>query len=438
MSPQALIIHNIVADLLDKEPGLITGHGDIFLLGGNSLLLGRLARVIWKDTGVTVRVPFIFTHCTINRMASLIEGDESGSTSPINPVNSTRTRVTALFTSSMHPPQLHPHHLRAHSQPVLPSQAAQQRVQLAQRQPVALSHSQGYNQPPAHAGYDFFALHHSIDGTARGLMQAHAQMNMHMDTGGDTFNSMASYALSQRPATIPGPLPSPNFSFGNSFTGGSSSSSTSNSASGTTPNGTSPPLLSLRRTRESSMSDGDTEESSGVPLSRFGSNPSIVGSEGSWTRAASDFLGMFSEMDVGSNGGMPAPHGMPEHQLRHTNSNSHLSPGPYATHSAQEQLIPDPWPTNRLQTSRHCGQCVVAPRRSCAGCSRPRTSCAVLRCCAHGGPSLKPSSHSTVGHALQRRQNRVDDFLKPHSSSSTEYPSQRLNSDSIAEGFRPL
>lgn len=39
---------------------------------------------------------------------------------------------------------------------------------------------------------------------------------------------------------------------------------------------------------------------------------------------------MFSEMDVGSNGGTPAPHGMQEqHQLRHSNSSSHLSPHSY-------------------------------------------------------------------------------------------------------------
>lgn len=196
-------------------------------------------------------------------------------------------RFTAPFPSSMHSP----HHLHAHAQPVHPSQAAQQ---LAQRQPydispipVALSHSQGYNQPPAHPGYDLFAPRHSIDGSALGLTQAHAQMSMHMDAGGDAFNSLAGYALSQRPApaTIPGPLPSPNFSFGNPFAGGSSSSSTSNSASGTPPNGASPPLLSLRRTSESGVSDGDTEESSGAPLSRFGSIASIGGSEGSWTSA---------------------------------------------------------------------------------------------------------------------------------------------------------
>lgn len=201
---------------------------------------------------------------------------------------------------ALHSPQPHPHHLHAHSQPVLPSQA-QHRAQLAaQRQhqydispiPVSLSHSQGYNQPPTHAPYDLLAPRHSIDGSSLGLMQAHAQMSMgvsplHMD-GGDPFSMGGlggGYAISQRPAPapVPGPLPSPNFSFGNPFAPAGSSGS--NSSSGTPPNGASPPLLSLRRTSESGVSDGDTEESSGAPLSRFGSIASIGGSEGSWTSA---------------------------------------------------------------------------------------------------------------------------------------------------------
>ncbi|KAI0633436.1 hypothetical protein C8Q77DRAFT_1217839 [Trametes polyzona] len=300
-------------------------------------------------------------------------------------------RLTAPFVSSlhssnaqaMHSPQPQGHRLHAHSQPTLPTQA-QQRAQPVPRQhydisPIQVSVSQGYNQPPAHPGYDLFAPRHSIDGSALGLSQAHAQMGMGiaplhsagMDTN-EAFNmglgmgsasmQRGGYAISQRPApaTIPGPLPSPNFSFGNPFApaNGSSSSSTSNSASGTPPNGASPPMLSMRRTSESGVSDGDTEESSGAPLSRFGSIASINGSEGSWTSAyvsensaegeegnicdsrrmscASEFVGMFSEMEVGSNGGTPAPHGMQDqHTLRHAHSSSHLSTSPYATHQAQ-------------------------------------------------------------------------------------------------------
>ncbi|KAI8995280.1 acetyl-CoA synthetase-like protein [Trametes punicea] len=79
MSSQALTIRDIVAELLDKEPGTITGESDFFLLGGTSLLLGRLTYLIRKETGVTVRVQSIFTHSTINGIASLIEADVESS-----------------------------------------------------------------------------------------------------------------------------------------------------------------------------------------------------------------------------------------------------------------------------------------------------------------------------------------------------------------------
>ncbi|KAI0829714.1 hypothetical protein BC628DRAFT_1314367 [Trametes gibbosa] len=296
-------------------------------------------------------------------------------------------RASAPFVSSlhgpnaqaMHSPQLQGHHLHAHSHLILPSHV-QQRAHLAPRPHYELtpaqlsaSHSQGYNQPPTiHHGYDLFAPRHSIDGSALGLTQAHAQMSLGVSPlhgAHDAYIGLGmpsgNYAISQRPdpASIPGPLPSPNFSFGNPFapSDGSSSSSTSNSASGTPPNLASPPLLSLRRTSESAISDGDTEESSGAPLSRFGSIASVGGSEGSWTSAyvsdngvegdeggicasrrpscASEFLGMFSDMEVGSNGGTPAPHGMPDHHpLRHASSSSHLSPNAYAAHHAQVQV----------------------------------------------------------------------------------------------------
>ncbi|KAI0737046.1 acetyl-CoA synthetase-like protein [Daedaleopsis nitida] len=77
LSPQALVIRNIVAELLDKDPSSITVESDFFLLGGNSLLLGRLAHRIRKETGATVRVASIFTHSTIDGIASLITPREA-------------------------------------------------------------------------------------------------------------------------------------------------------------------------------------------------------------------------------------------------------------------------------------------------------------------------------------------------------------------------
>ncbi|KAI0673689.1 acetyl-CoA synthetase-like protein [Trametes maxima] len=96
MSPQALMIRDIVAELLDKEPSSITGDSDFFLLGGNSLLLGRLAYLIRKETGITVRVPSIFTNSTIKGIASLIEGEE-----PPHPSSPDKTAVNTVVQNSI-------------------------------------------------------------------------------------------------------------------------------------------------------------------------------------------------------------------------------------------------------------------------------------------------------------------------------------------------
>ncbi|KAI0800717.1 acetyl-CoA synthetase-like protein [Fomes fomentarius] len=76
LSPRAIVVRNIVAELLDKDPSSLNGDSDFFLLGGNSLLLGRLAHLVRKETGVTVRVHSVFTHPTIAGIASLIEAEE--------------------------------------------------------------------------------------------------------------------------------------------------------------------------------------------------------------------------------------------------------------------------------------------------------------------------------------------------------------------------
>ncbi|EIN09770.1 acetyl-CoA synthetase-like protein [Punctularia strigosozonata HHB-11173 SS5] len=76
MSPNALLIRDIVADLLSKDAATIAGDSDFFLIGGNSLLLGRLAYQIRKDTGNSLKVSDLFTNSTINGIASLLVIDE--------------------------------------------------------------------------------------------------------------------------------------------------------------------------------------------------------------------------------------------------------------------------------------------------------------------------------------------------------------------------
>ncbi|THU98088.1 acetyl-CoA synthetase-like protein [Dendrothele bispora CBS 962.96] len=83
MSETALVIRDIVAELLNVEAIKITSQSDFFLLGGNSLLLGRLSYHIRKRTGVTIPVPSIFTNSTIEGIASLVESQQHSSASSI-------------------------------------------------------------------------------------------------------------------------------------------------------------------------------------------------------------------------------------------------------------------------------------------------------------------------------------------------------------------
>ncbi|KAI0693792.1 acetyl-CoA synthetase-like protein [Cytidiella melzeri] len=73
MSARALVVRDIVANLLQKDAAMIAGDSDFFLLGGNSLLLGRLSYSIRKETGASLKVSDLFTNSTINGLATLID-----------------------------------------------------------------------------------------------------------------------------------------------------------------------------------------------------------------------------------------------------------------------------------------------------------------------------------------------------------------------------
>ncbi|KZT25194.1 acetyl-CoA synthetase-like protein [Neolentinus lepideus HHB14362 ss-1] len=77
LSSTALVVRDTIAHLLDIEPGVITYDSDFFLLGGNSLLLGRLAHHLRKETGILIQVSGIFTNSTVRGITSLIEEEEA-------------------------------------------------------------------------------------------------------------------------------------------------------------------------------------------------------------------------------------------------------------------------------------------------------------------------------------------------------------------------
>ncbi|KAJ7218399.1 acetyl-CoA synthetase-like protein [Mycena pura] len=90
MSDNNLLVRDIVANLLAVDAAKITGKSDFFLLGGNSLLLGKLAHQIRKATSVTIPVATLFTSSTIDAIATCI--DASGQKTPAYKRNSTRRR----------------------------------------------------------------------------------------------------------------------------------------------------------------------------------------------------------------------------------------------------------------------------------------------------------------------------------------------------------
>ncbi|KAJ6461738.1 acetyl-CoA synthetase-like protein [Mycena sanguinolenta] len=77
MSEQALLVRDIVGNLLTADVGKINGDSDFFLLGGNSLLLGKLAYQIRKESGVSIPVATLFSNSTVKGIAALIDASDS-------------------------------------------------------------------------------------------------------------------------------------------------------------------------------------------------------------------------------------------------------------------------------------------------------------------------------------------------------------------------
>lgn len=70
-SPHELLVRDIISQVLHIDPSGITPESDFFLLGGNSLLLGKLAYHIRKQAGINVSVPSMFANSTVTGIASL-------------------------------------------------------------------------------------------------------------------------------------------------------------------------------------------------------------------------------------------------------------------------------------------------------------------------------------------------------------------------------
>ncbi|KIM44384.1 hypothetical protein M413DRAFT_67790 [Hebeloma cylindrosporum] len=73
LDEQQLLVRGIFADILGVDPTQMQKDSDFFLLGGNSLLLGKLSYHLRRQLGINIGVADLFAESTIQGIATLIE-----------------------------------------------------------------------------------------------------------------------------------------------------------------------------------------------------------------------------------------------------------------------------------------------------------------------------------------------------------------------------
>ncbi|KDR80877.1 hypothetical protein GALMADRAFT_241361 [Galerina marginata CBS 339.88] len=80
MTKRQILVRDIVADVLNMDSTDIQNESDFFLLGGNSLLLGKLSYHLRRQSGLNVGITELFSESTVRGIASLIEEKENAET----------------------------------------------------------------------------------------------------------------------------------------------------------------------------------------------------------------------------------------------------------------------------------------------------------------------------------------------------------------------
>ncbi|PKI82503.1 putative NRPS-like protein biosynthetic cluster [Malassezia vespertilionis] len=99
MSHTSILVRDVIAKLLDLDSGSITDESDFFLLGGNSLLLGRLVFLLRKETDVNLEVSTIFVNSTVSRIAALIDEQKGGGEEADGPIYNMDEKGAGLHSS---------------------------------------------------------------------------------------------------------------------------------------------------------------------------------------------------------------------------------------------------------------------------------------------------------------------------------------------------
>jgi aryl carrier-like protein len=99
MDKRQLLVRNIFGDVLDAELTHMRKDSDFFLLGGNSLLLGKLSHHIRRQAGVNIGIADLFSNSTIQGIATLIEENDGSDESEYHCTDQD-TKKTAATTAN--------------------------------------------------------------------------------------------------------------------------------------------------------------------------------------------------------------------------------------------------------------------------------------------------------------------------------------------------
>jgi len=96
---QQLLVRDTFADVLDVDPAHMRKDSDFFLLGGNSLLLGKLSYHLRRQLGVDIGVMDLFSESTIQRIAAMID-EKGGSETDYGIDDETKHNASTASSSS--------------------------------------------------------------------------------------------------------------------------------------------------------------------------------------------------------------------------------------------------------------------------------------------------------------------------------------------------
>lgn len=97
-SPEFAVVRSVTAQLLSLDPNSLEPKSDFFLLGGSSLLLGRLAHFLRKESGSDIQIPDLFANTTLGSIADLIKKNGG-----LRPRGATLSSQSSLTLTAVNP-----------------------------------------------------------------------------------------------------------------------------------------------------------------------------------------------------------------------------------------------------------------------------------------------------------------------------------------------